>query len=265
MKKSFPRTAIVVLLILAFYGNVLGWSCKTHTFIALEAGVKNPESACFPDVSKEENDDLLGPFHWHNAYPSATITPEYIDQYKVTGKPIELDPSAKKKITIKVPDYSGVLYWKIVDLYQRMKGKTGWRYNYYLFNIAHYVGDLSMPLHNFPHGTTPASDGKSYSEVGNWAKENHGKFDSALDSSLPLKGEKREAFRNMVTPVQITSVDDIKAEICKVANASIALANKCYSEKRNMTKDEALRQVALSVSLLKGIIESTRKKEPGPK
>lgn len=122
-----------------------------------------------------------------------------------------------------------------------------------------------MPLHNFPYGSEPASDGKSYPEVGNWAKENHGKFDSALDSYLPLKGAEKEAFRSMITPFQITSIDDLKAEKCKVANASIALANKCYAEKRNMTKDEALKQVALSVSLLKGIIESTQKKEERPK
>jgi hypothetical protein len=265
MRKSYPRTSIAILLILAFSGDVFGWSCKTHTFIASEAGMMNPESACFPDVSKEENDDLLGPFHWHNAYPSATITQEYIDQYKVTGKLIELDSSVKRKINIRIPDHSGVLYWKILDLYQRMKGKKGWRYNYYLINIAHYVGDLSQPLHNFPYGDQPASDGKSYPEVGGWSKEKHGVFDSAIDHYLPLNGEKKEAFQNMVTAIQISSVDDLKAEICKVSNASISLANRCYAERRNMTKDEALKQLALSVSLLKGIIESTRRTEEIPK
>lgn len=225
----------------------------------------NPESACFPDVSREENFDLLYLFHWHNAYPSAIVTQEYIEQYKVTTKLIELDSTTRRKININIPDQSGVLYWKILDLYQRMKGEKGWKYNYYLINIAHYVGDLSQPLHNFPYGDLPASDGNSYPEVGAWSRENHGVFDLAIDHYLPLNGEQKEAFQNMATAIQISNVDDLKAEICKVANASISLANRCYAEKRNMTKDEALKQVALSVCLLKGIIESTRRTEETPK
>lgn len=63
----------------------------------------------------------------------------------------------------------------------------------------------------------------------------------------------------MIKSIQITSLDDLKMELAKIANSSIALANKCYYEKRIITKDEALRQVAMSVALLKGIIESTKK------
>jgi hypothetical protein len=164
-----------------------------------------------------------------------------------------------KPIKIKVPDPSGVLYWKILELYQKMKGKTGWQYDYYLTNIAHYVGDLSQPLHNFPYGSEPASDGKAYPEIGFWAKECHWQFDSVLDSYLPLQGKDKEIFQTLITPIQIMSVDDLKREISKIANNSIGLANRCYSENRILTKDEALRQVAMSVSLLRAIIKNTYK------
>ncbi len=146
-----------------------------------------------------------------------------------------------------------------MELYQAMKGATGWEYEYYLTNIAHYVADLSQPLHNFPHGREPASDGKSYPEVGSWAKEHHLEFDDILESILPLDKKREEKFRAMISPPEIKSIDDLKREISKIANSSIALANKCYSEKRIISQEEALRQTALSVSLLKSILNSTKK------
>ena len=53
--------------------------------------------------------------------------------------------------------------------------------------------------------------------------------------------------------------EDLAIEIAKIANNSIHLANRCYSENRIPTKDEALRQIAMSVSLLRAIIKSTNK------
>ena len=259
MAKGLSKTLVIIFIVLIFSTNALAWSCKTHIFIAQEAGIKNPETVCFPDLSKKENDSLLGPLHWHDASPNTTITPEYIDQYQITeGMYVKVSSPESKPIKIRAPDPSGVLYWKILELYQRMKGKTGWEYDYYLTNIAHYVGDLSQPLHNFPYGDEPASDGKSYPEIGLWAKEHHGEFDDALDPFLPLDEKTRKTFKNLIHSVKVASTDDLKKEISKVANSSIALANKCYSEKRIITKNEALRQVALSVSLLKGIIGNTK-------
>ncbi len=117
----------------------------------------------------------------------------------------------------------------------------------------------SQPLHNFLYGDAPANDGKSYPEIGLWNKEHHGEFDDALDAYLPLDKNDRKTFKNMLTTVKITSLDDLKRQIGKIANSSIALANRCYSEKRIISKDEALRQVAMSVYLLKAIVESTKK------
>jgi hypothetical protein len=258
--KSFKRIILTIFTILTFSTNALAWSCKTHIFITQEAGIKNPETVCFPDLSRKENDSLLGPFHWHDASPNTTISPDYIDQYQIAeGMYVKVGSPDSKPIKLRVPDPSGVLYWIILELYQKMKGKTGWEYDYYLTNITHYVGDLSQPLHNFPYGDEPASNGKSYPEIGLWNKEHHGEFDDALDSYLPLDKKDRKTLRSLIHPVKVASTDDLKKEIAKVANSSIALANKCYSEKRIITKDEALRQVAMSVSLLKAIVESTKK------
>jgi hypothetical protein len=125
--------------------------------------------------------------------------------------------------------------------------------------MAHYVGDLSNPMHNIVHGDKQASDGRAYPAMGAWAKENHEAFDSILESILPLDREKDKTFDSWISVPSVTSADDLKREIAKIANASIALANRCYAEKRVLTVAEALKQAALSVSLLKAIIADTKK------
>ena len=255
---------VVVLIIHLSYSSAFPWSSATHTFIAHKAGVPNPQYANFPDLSRNENYSLLLPYHWHDAAPNTVVTPDYIDQYQITvGNYVKVGARESKPIKIRVPDHAGVLYWEIVELYQKMKGKTGWEYDYYLFNVAHYVGDLSQPLHNYPYGNEPASDGKIYSEIGTWAKENHRAFDDILESSFPLDKKTEKAFESWIVIPSIKSPDDLKKEISRVANASIALANRCYSEKRTISKEEALRQIAKSVSLLKGIIASTKPSSAG--
>lgn len=257
--KYSSRAIISILTILILSTNAQAWSSITHILIAQEAGIADPETACFPDLSRNEEYALLVPYHWHDAAPNTIVTPEYIDRYKISeGTYQKLGSPGSQPIKIRVPDSSGVLYWEIVQLYKKLKGSRGWEYDYYLGNIAHYVGDLSQPLHNFPYDSSPTGDGKVYTEIGKWSKEHHAEFDDALDSVLPLSTEKKRAFEKMVTPIQIKSIDDLKREISKIANSSIGLANKCYAQKRIITEDEALKQVAMSVSLLKAIIDSTK-------
>jgi hypothetical protein len=257
---------VVVLIIHLSSPYACPWSSATHTFIAQKAGIPNPQYANFPDLSRNENYSLLLPYHWHDASPSTVVTPDYIDQYQITvGDYVKVGASESKPIKIKVPDHAGVLYWKILELYQQMKGTSGWEYDYYLFNSAHYVGDLSQPLHNFPYDNEPASDRKIYSEIGAWSKENHRAFDDVLESSFPLDQKTEKIFDTWIAVPSIKSSDDLKREISKVANHSIALANRCYSEKRIITKDEAMRQISKSVSLLKAIIASTKNNSEGGK
>lgn len=261
MKKALLIVLMLSALILAS-SNVFAWSCKAHRFIAREAGIKDPDMACFADLSREENAMLLAPFHWHNASPDTVVTVDYIDRFKVEEKSwyISSDLSEQKPIQIKVPAPSGVLYWKIMDLYKEMQGKTGWDYKFYLVNVAHYIGDLSNPLHNFPYESEPASDGKAYPEIGSWANRNHDSFDLILDPYLPLDEKGKRLFRSSLVSVKINSAYDLKKEIAAIANSAIALANRCYSEKRNMSREEATKQVARSVSLLRAVMASTEAK-----
>ena len=271
MIKNQVRNSILVfclsILVIHFTSpNVFPWSSNTHTFIAKKAGISNPQYANFPDLSRNANYSLLVPYHWHDAAPSTIVTPDYIDQFQITtGEYVKANSPGSKPIKINVPDRAGVLYWEILKLYMEMNGKTGWEYDYYLFNIAHYVGDLSQPLHNFPYGNEPASDGKVYSEIGKWSKDSHRAFDDILESSFPLDRKTEKTFDSWITVPAIKSLDDLKRAISKVANHSIAIANQCYSERRIIKKEEALKQIAMSVSLLKAIIASTKGNSEGGK
>ncbi len=264
MVRGLQRMCLGLLVLMCCCSQVWGWSAETHMFIATEAGLEYPVTACFPDLSKKDNDKLLGPYHWHNAAPATVVDAAYIDKYPVKSgtyvKKSSQEFGPAEAISIRVPHPAGVLYWVIIEQYNKLlklHGKQGWERDYYLATLAHYVADLSMPLHNFPHGKSPASDGQVYEGIGTWAVKKHGTFDSALDAWLPLTPAKRQQFEALLTPVSLFTESQLKAEVAKIANKSIALANKCYSEGRVMTKDEALAQAALSVSLLKAMVESS--------
>jgi hypothetical protein len=248
----FLSAFIIILL----PGTSRAWSEIVHTYIAEKAGVKSPEDANIPDLVRDGNYDLYAPRHMHFAAPDARVTPDYIDRFKTQEMRFRLNSG--KEITILIPDQTGILYHEIVSLYQRMTGVQGWAYKYYLFNIAHFIADLSQPLHNYPWGNTPAGDGRIYPEIGAWSRDQHRVFDKFLDPYLPPDAETEEMINREIRDISINSTDDLKIEISRIANSALELANKCYAEKRMITKEEAIRQIAMSIALLKSIIVHTR-------
>jgi S1/P1 Nuclease len=234
-----------------------GWTCKTHMFIAKQAGMKNPEYACIPDASRYDNYYLLLPFHYHNAAPSTVVDSDYIDRYAV--KEAVYVPQAEpgsKPIKIMVPHEAGVLYWKIVELYRKIKTtKYPADYHYAVMSIAHFIGDLAQPLHNYPHGSEPASDGEIYKEIGKWASGMHDAFDKRFDA------ENNPVLK--LRTIEITSEEDLRDEIIKIANAAIIIANACYNDdplqRREMTSMEVTGQVASAISLLKAVLKDCRR------
>ena len=252
---QFPVVFLFVALLAADGG---AWSCKTHVFIAAEAGMANPEAACFPDMTRKEGEALLGPRHWHNAAPGTVVTPGYIERFRVERATyVKRGGAGPEVLEVQIPHRAGVLYSEIVETYRLLKGSRGWQRAYYLSVLAHYVADLSQPLHNFPHGNEPAADGRIYSDEGLWAKNAHFEFDAALDAYLPADRELRRQIYAIIRPPVILSDDDLKREVAGIANRAIALAGACYREKRPLTKAEAVEQVSRSISLLMAVMKET--------
>jgi len=236
------------------------WDCKTHAYIAKRAGIRIPEAACMPDIIRDENHDLLGPFHYHDAAPNTIVTADYIDRFKVSEVNIQFEGNSFRVL---VPHPAGILYWKIVDLYEKMKNLDRTKpdnqlaYEYYMVTIAHFVGDLSQPLHNFPYADKPSGDGKVYEEEGKFNRDYHYKFDEAFSYYLNNDPNIHSKINEHIKNIDLKSTEQLKNEISAIANSAIKIANQCYLEKRMPSEDELLKQVSWSISLLMAIIKST--------
>lgn len=251
------RLSFVFLILFLFIPSTgLSWSEKAHTFIAAQAGIKNPEFASLPDLIRGDNYDLYAPLHIHFAAPGARITSGSIDNFKIRTMRFTL--SSGHEVKLRVPDPAGILYWNIMDVYRKLRKAHGWKYQYYLFDFAHFVADLSQPLHNYPWGDHPASDGKVYLEIGAWSKDNHRAFDKALDNFLPPNSKTKELLEREIQQIEIKSARALKKEVLRIANSALDLANTCYAERRQMTREEGLRQIAMSISVLRAVIADTR-------
>ncbi|MCS7164068.1 MAG: hypothetical protein NZ845_03605 [Thermodesulfovibrio sp.] len=248
------------LLILILFSKAYCWDCFTHAYIAKKSGVRIPEAACMPDIIRNENYELFAPFHYHSASPDTVVTPDYIDKFSVKEENVLI---SGKIYRIKVPHPAGALYWKIVDLYEKMKSLDKTKpedllsYEYYLFSIAHYIGDLSQPLHNFPYGNSPASDGNIYEREGSFNKEYHTKFDEAFTYYLKTSPETQTKIDKSIKHINLSSTEDLKKEIAEIANSAIKIAKKCFAENRLPTEQELITQISWSISLLKAVIKST--------
>ncbi len=149
MKYRATFTIMAIFFVVGLSSSVLAWSSKTHMFIAQEAGMADPVSACFPDFSRNEEYNLLVPYHWHDAAPNTIVTPKYIDRFQVSEETYRAKPDFPRSLPMKirVPDPRGVLYWEIVELYKNLKASTTqWEHAYYLSNIAHYVAICLNPF-----------------------------------------------------------------------------------------------------------------------
>lgn len=247
-------------LILFLVSNSLAWDCFTHAYIAKKAGLRIPEAACMPDIIRDEQYDLFEPLHYHDAAPGTVVTPEYIDKFRIEDKVVAVDG---KDFHLRIPDSKGVLYQRIVELYEKMKSldksnpDNALAYEYYLFSIAHYIGDLSQPLHNFPYGDKPASDGKVYREEGKFNREKHLKFDEAFTKQLIISRDIDVKVDKNVRELKLDSVIDLKREISEVANSAIKIANQCYKENRLPNEEELIKQISQSISLLRAVFKAT--------
>lgn len=260
--RGFRIIALQFLLIPLFFTYAQAWDCFTHAYIAKKAGLRIPEAACMPDIIRDEQYDLFEPLHYHSAPPDAIITAEYVDKFKIAEKTVTING---KNYRLRVPDPAGVLYYKIVELYEKMKALDRRNHDnllaleYYLFTIAHYIGDLSQPLHNFPYGEKVASDGRVYAQEGKFNREFHDRFDQAFTELLRRDPLLDQEIEKSLKTIRIENSETLKEEIAKIASSAQKIARACFTEKRLPTKEELVLQVSSSISLLRAIVESIKR------
>jgi hypothetical protein len=214
----------VTLAVLAISASGFAWHDETHLAIAKAAGYAKWYNAAGADMAKLKAGNSEKRNH-HVANSSATV---------VSAQTV-IDQVGRYDSAL---DLKGHLYGAIVAAIRRyrdtdMSGKYA---EYHLAFCAHYVGDLSQPLHN----TFPNAYNRRHHQQTDGIIE-----DEALDHLALIP----------VYPIDIHSEADLAREIARIANLSIQLAGRLEKEGRLLSRDEAYVQIGHSASLFKAILQ----------
>ncbi len=210
----------------------LAWHDKTHLSVAEAAAFDLWYSAAAPDVAKSKSE-----------FRAAEEKNHYFNNN--AGKEVDaaLVMSQIERYN-KPDDVEGHLYGAIIGAVRAYKAEkdTGKYAEYPLVFCAHYIADLSMPLHNTPYD--------------DFNKSRHSINDGIIESSV--RNNIGYIQRN-IEDITILNEADLAREIAKVANSARDLGIKIREEKRDMTQNEVYTQVIRSASLLKAVLKYAAK------
>ncbi len=224
------RTSVIIfLLALSYASTVFGWHDETHLAVAKAAGYYKWYNAAGADIAKIK----AGPIEKNNHY--------FNNNRKVHVTPALVLKQARRYNDLN--DSEGHLYGAIIAslrAYVETNEKGNYA-EYHLAFCAHYIGDLSQPLHNIPYDS--------------FNKVHHTANDGIIEKEVLAKIRKIEA--NMY-PIKLRPAyfeKDLAQEIARIANRARKLGYKLKKEDRDLTKEEAYRQLGQSASLLKAVLK----------
>ncbi len=228
-KEEFMRrffTWLEVFLISALPTLGWAWHDETHLAIAKAAGYEQWYHAAGADMAKIKAGDVEAKNHYAGNPLGSVVTArmvlEQVDRYNDSR------------------DKNGHLYGAIIASVRKYqtsprKGKYD---RYHLAFCAHYVGDLSQPLHN--------------TRYNDFNRKHHAATDGIIED---------EVWDNLslieVYPIAIQSESDLAGEIARIANLSLQLGYRLEREGRLPTKREAYEQIGHSASLFRAILRLT--------
>lgn len=215
--------ALAALIISTCPNHASAWYDETHIAIAKAVGYYKWFNASGADMAKVK----AGKIEEHNHYcnqPHGIL---------VTAERVLRQADLYNKI-----DEKGHLYGAIIgSLREYMRDQRQYTYaEHHLAFCAHYVGDLSQPLHN-----------KLYPSFN---RKDHLAVDGTInDEVLDNLGKIR------IRPITITSEEELSKEIARIGNLTLALGHDMEAEGRLLTKEEAYVQISHSASLFKAILK----------
>ena len=214
---------ITIFLMTAFAGNSYPWHDETHIAIAKAAGYRKWFNAVGADMAKLKAGDVEKFNHFADNPRGTVVTPEMVfEQVKKYNHSDDPEGHLYGAIIASIRDY----------LRYRQEGKYG---EYHLAFCAHYVGDLSQPLHNTLYDSYNRKYHKTTDGIIN---------DEVLDNIDRIK----------IYPIKIESEKDLAKEIARIANLSMKKGYQIEDENRLLTKEEAYEQISQSASLFRAIL-----------
>jgi hypothetical protein len=218
-----PKTLMLLFVILIGSTNTShAWFDETHIAIAKAAGYRKWFNAAGADVAKQKLGHKEGHNHFVNNPRGTVIAPEKV--LAQVEKYNQIDPS-------------GHLYGAIIaSVREYIEFKKKGRYaEYHFAYAAHYICDLSQPLHH----TLYEDFNRRY----------HSKMDGFVNDEVLDNLDKIKVY-----PIEIKTEQDLAKEIARIANLSMVLGYKLEDEGRLLTKDETYNQLSHSASLMKAVL-----------
>lgn len=221
-------TGLAISIFFLVPSHSSAWHDETHIAIAKRAGYYKWFNACGADMAKLKAGDREA----HNHYSLSNPLGRMITPALVMGQ-------VEKYNQV---DEGGHLYGAIIaSVRDYIRDKRMGKYaEYHLAFCAHYVGDLSQPLHN-----------TVYNEFN---QKYHVRIDGIINDEVLDNLHKIKIY-----PISIESEKDLAEEIARIANQSKALGYKIEGEERLLTKHEAYTQISHSTSLFKAILQYTER------
>lgn len=224
---------IIVFLLSLLPVNAAGWFDATHLAVAKAAGYDKWYTAVGADMAKIKAGSIEEYNHFYNNPGTVDVTPAFVleqsDKYN--------DPR----------DSAGHLYGAIIAslrkyLQDTNKGKYS---SYHLGFFAHYITDLSQPLHNI--------------EYDDYNKRRHHVFDAIVDREVlgHLDNIRKYMYPIHLDPARLEL--DFASHVARIANISRALGIALKKDKRNLNKEEAYQQLGHSASLLRAVLSAIKK------
>ncbi|MEE8397538.1 MAG: hypothetical protein V3S89_00950 [Desulfobacterales bacterium] len=222
MRKSIVALCLIGISI-TLPSIASAWHDETHLAIPRAAGYAKWYNAAGADMARLKAGDIEGHNHFSNNPPGTSVTPNTVLNQVKDYNQIDRD---------------GHLYGAIISTVRNYiaEKRTGKYRQYHLAYCAHYVGDLSQPLHNIPYN--------------DFNKKHHIAIDRIIN---------RDVLDNfdaiIIYPIAITSEKDLVREVARIANISLSLGRRIEAEKRILTPAEAYRQIGHSASLFSAILK----------
>lgn len=218
-------TLLTFFFITSFVGNSYPWHDETHIAIAKATGYKKWYNATGADMAKLKAGRKERFNHYVNNSRATTVTPEIVlQQAENYNEPTDIMGHLYGAIIASVREY----------LKAKQEGKYG---EYNLAFCAHYVGDLSQPLH-------------STLLYNSYNRKYHQTTDGIINDKVLDNIDKIKIY-----PIIIESENDLANEIARIANLSLKKGYQLQDENRLITKEEAYEQISHSASLFKAILE----------
>lgn len=235
MKKRFLPAIIAALCALSLnISPAQAWHDETHLAIAKAADYPKWYNAAGPDMAKIKAGAVEDLNHYSNNIGLDKVTPEIV--------------LGQSKRYNEADDTGGHLYGAIIaSLHKYAQSQREGKYpQYHLAYCVHYIGDLSQPLHNVPYD--------DFNQL-------HHRTNDGIIENEALKNIdkiKRNMYRINLRADNLEV--DLARETARIANLARALSNQLKRDNRDMSQEEAYRQLGHSASLFKAVLDCVNHK-----